>query len=213
MTGDSSGPTGHPFTDVLGVLAAYAHATDDTITGSVRGDDGSRGYTVERGDVPVTIAATPADARFRVTYTFSFVDVLVEYVTEESAVLFEDGDDLDPREHSEPELRRKIAVQTLSNIADDSLATAIDYARSALADGMRCQGELLSIAVDEETYFDGVAVYDYLYPYDGGFSVAEYDRVVGRVVDEGSALAHTVTDPIEFLNSDRDDPMPSPAFQ
>lgn len=211
MTGQSSGPTGHPFTDVLGTLAACAHATDDVIVGSVTGDGDTRGYHICRDDVPVTLTATPADARFRVTYCFSFVDVFVEFVTEESGVLFED--DLDPREYTEPELRRKVAAQTLSNIDDDSLATAVDYARSALADDMRCQGDLLSVTVGEETYFDGVEVYDYLYPYDDGFGVADYDRVVGRVVDEGSALAHTVTDPIEFLTAQREEPLPSPAFQ
>ena len=225
MTDDataSGGPTGQPFYDALGRLAAYAHATDDVITSSVRGTDASearavataahrRGYCLDRDGVPLTVSATASDARFRVAYTFSFVDIFVEYVTEEQAELFES--DIDPREYTESELRREVAAQTLKNVDNDSLETAVAYAQSELGDGMRSRGDLLSVTVDEETYFDGVEVYDYLYCYDDRFGVADHDRVVGRVASEGSALARTVTEPIEFLTAERDDPLPSPAFQ
>lgn len=217
-----TGPTGHPFYDALGRLAAYAHAADDVITGSVTATDVAdaahgpssatrRGYHIERDGVPLTLSATPGEARFRVSYTFSFVDVFVEYVTEETTELFDS--DIDPQEYTEPELRREVAAQTLKTIDDDSLATAVAYARSELGDEMRSRGDLLSVTVDEETYFDGVEVYDYLYPYERGTGVTDYDRLVGHVASEGSALARTVTEPIEFLTTERSDPLPSPAFQ
>ena len=183
--------------DELGAVASCALRADDEIVGTItpNGEETDRGLQVLRGSHVLELAAT-APGRIRVSYPFSVSGQLAQRLAPESL-----DDYLTPEEQSQlgpDEARQYAARKQVATIPPERQEELTEAALSEIGP-VASRTTTATVTLDGQQCWDGLTVYDFLYPADDGFETATYDETVTQVLTEGHGCGSALLEAAELF--------------
>lgn len=185
--------------DELGAVASCVLRADDEIVGTLTPESGGsgRGIRVVRGSHVLEIVAEDGPGRVTVRYPFTVSGQLAERLSPEDA-----GEVLTEQEQSRlgpEEAQQYAARKQVATITGEQQEEIVRSALSAI-EPVRCRTTAATTVVDDTQIWDGLTLYDYLYPSDDAFGPTRYDNVVTQVVAEGHGCGKALLEAVPLID-------------
>lgn len=179
--------------DQLGTVASCILRADDEIIATLEGP----GFQVLRGSQVVEVTAEDGPGRVTVSYPFSVSGQLAQRMSPEEA-----GSVLTEQEQSQlgpEEAQRYAARKRVATLDGEAQQSAVKTALGAI-EPSRSRTTTATVRIDEQDIWDGLVVYDYLYPTDSGFGPTAYDDTVTQVITEGRTCGQALLEATPFFD-------------